>query len=80
MLSFGHLIAIGDAGGMLLFGALFVWSIYARIALERRGDHGAPPSAAFTRADATALIVGTLITVGLALLHPYVIGAPAFTG
>ena len=46
---------------MLLFGAFFVWSIYARIALERRGDHGAPPSAAFTRADAIDLVVGTVL-------------------
>jgi len=80
LFSFGHLVAIGDTGGVLLFGALFVWSIYARIALKRRGDHGAPPSAGFTRADATALIVGTLLTVALTLLHPYLIGAPAING
>ena len=62
---------------MLLFGAFFVWSIYARVALERRGDHGAAPSPAFTRADATALAVGTVLWAALALLHPYFAGVAA---
>ena len=75
--SLAHLISNGDAGGMLLFGAFFVWSIYARVALERRGDHGAPPSAAFTRADAIDLVVGTVLWVALALLHPYFAGVAA---
>jgi len=72
-----HLIANGDAGGMLLFGAFFVWSIYARVALERRGDHGAAPSAALTRVDAIELVVGTLLWAALALLHPYFAGVAA---
>jgi uncharacterized membrane protein len=75
--SLAHLIANGDAGGMLLFGAFFVWSIYARVALELRGDHGAAPVAAFTRADAIELVVGTLLWVALALLHPYFAGVVA---
>ena len=75
--SLAHLVSNGDAGGMLLFGAFFVWSIYARATLELRGDHGAPPSAAFTRADATALAVGTVLWVALSLLHPYFAGVAA---
>ncbi len=75
--SLGHFVSNGDAGGMLLFGAFFVWSIYARVALERRGDHGAPPSAAFTRADAIELVVGTALWAALALLHPYFAGVAA---
>jgi len=65
------------ARGMLLFGAFLVWSIYARVALALRGDHGAPPSAAFTRGDATALLVGSALYVALALLHPYFAGVVA---
>jgi len=76
--SFAHLLSNGDAGGMLLFGAFFVWSVYARIALERRGDHGATPSAAFTRGDATALVVGSVLYAALILLHPYFAGVAAF--
>jgi uncharacterized membrane protein len=75
--SFAHLLSNGDAGGMLLFGAFLVWSIYARVALALRGDHGAPPSAAFTRGDATALLVGSALYVALALLHPYFAGVVA---
>ena len=75
--SLGHLIANGDAGGMLMFGAFFVWSIYARIALERRGDHGAAPSPSFTRADAIALIAGTVLTIAVALFHPFLFGVAA---
>ena len=62
---------------MLLFGAFFVWSIYARIALERRGDHGAPPSAAFTQADAVVLVVGSALYAAILLLHPYLFGVAA---
>ena len=75
--SLAHLVANGDAGGMLLFGAFFVWSIYARIALERRGDLGAPPMSAFTRTDAIDLAVGTALWAALALLHPYFAGVAA---
>lgn len=74
--SLAHLASNGDAGGMLLFGAFFVWSIYARVALERRGDHGAAPSA-LTRADAIDLAVGTLLWAALAALHPYFAGVAA---
>ena len=75
--SLAHLIANGDAGGMLLFGAFFVWSIYARVALELRGDHGAAPSAVFTRADAIELVVGTALWAALVALHPYFAGVAA---
>jgi uncharacterized membrane protein len=75
--SLAHLVSNGDAGGMLLFGAFFVWSIYARFALERRGDPGAAPSAAFTRADAIELVVGTVLWAALAMLHPYFAGVVA---
>jgi uncharacterized membrane protein len=75
--SLAHLVSNGDAGGMLLFGAFFVWSIYARIALERRGDPGAAPSAAFTRADAIELVVGTILWAGAVMLHPHFAGVVA---
>src|ERR1700733_10894012 len=46
-----HLIANGDAGGMLLFGSFLAYAVYDRIAVKRRGDLGAPRISAFTRAD-----------------------------
>ncbi|HLY58420.1 MAG TPA: NnrU family protein [Stellaceae bacterium] len=71
-----HLLANGDAGGIVLFGALLVWAGYDRIAVKRRGDAGAPRLPSFTRGDAIALGAGSLAYVAMILLHPYVIGVP----
>ena len=71
-----HLLANGDAGGMLLFGSFLAWAVYDRVAVKRRGDLGAATSASLTRADARALIVGTIAYVAMILLHPYLIGVP----
>jgi uncharacterized membrane protein len=69
-----HLIANGDAGGMLLFGAFLIWTVFARLSLMARGDFGAAPVAAFTRADGVALAVGTVAYVAMIALHPWLIG------
>jgi uncharacterized membrane protein len=69
-----HLLANGDAGGMLLFGSFLAWAVYDRIAVKRRGDLGAPRVPAFTRADVTALVVGTLAYLAMIFLHPLLIG------
>jgi hypothetical protein len=71
-----HLLANGDAGGMLLFGSFIAWAVFDRIAVRRRGDLGAPRIASFTRADATALGVGTIAYVAMIFLHPILIGVP----
>ena len=69
-----HLLANGDAGGMLLFGSFLAWAVFDRIAVKKRGDLGARPVASFTRADAVALGVGTLAYVAMIFLHPLLIG------
>ena len=69
-----HLLANGDAGGMLLFGSLLAWSVYDRIAVKKRGDIGAPRLGSFTRADAIALGVGTVAYGAMLFLHPLLIG------
>jgi uncharacterized membrane protein len=71
-----HLIVNGDLGGIILFGSFLAWAVYDRIAVKRRGDLGAERVAAFTRADAIALIVGTIGYVAMIFLHPYLIGVP----
>jgi uncharacterized membrane protein len=71
-----HLLANGDAGGMLLFGSFLAWAVFDRIAVKKRGDLGAPRIAFFTRADAVALVVGTLAYVAMIFLHPLLIGVP----
>jgi uncharacterized membrane protein len=75
-----HLLANGDAGGMLLFGSFLAWAAFDRIAVKKRGDVGAMRIESFTRADATALGVGTLAYVAMIFLHPILIGVPVFGG
>jgi uncharacterized membrane protein len=71
-----HLLANGDAGGMLLFGSFLAYAVYDRIAVKKRGDIGAMRISSFTRADATALGVGTIAYVAMIYLHPILIGVP----
>ena len=69
-----HLLANGDAGGMILFGAFLAWAVYDRIAVKRRGDAGAPRLSRFTRADGMVLATGTVAYVAMMFLHPWLIG------
>jgi uncharacterized membrane protein len=74
-----HLIANGDAGGLLLFASFLAWAVYDRIAVKRRGDAGAPRLAQFTSADAIALVGGTVAYVAMIFLHPVLIGVPVIS-
>ena len=76
-----HLIANGDLGSIVLFGAILAWAVYDRITLKRRTDPGAPPlPEGGWRNDVIAVVVGTLLYLALGFwFHPYVIGVPAFT-
>ncbi len=78
--AFAHLCANGDLGGIILFGSVLAWAVYDRITLKRRADAGGPPiPAGGRRNDIIAIIVGTILYLGLGFLfHPIVIGLPAF--
>ncbi|MGD1015356.1 MAG: NnrU family protein [Roseiarcus sp.] len=69
-----HLLANGDAGGMLLFASFFAWAVYDRFAVAARGDLGAAPQSAFTRADVLALAIGTVAYAAVLALHPWLFG------
>ncbi len=69
-----HLLANGDAGGVLLFGSFLAWAVFDRIAVKKRGDYGALRVGSFTRADAIALGGGTLAYAAMIFLHPVLIG------
>jgi uncharacterized membrane protein len=69
-----HLLANGDLGGLLLFGAFLAWAVYDRIAVKRRGDQGAPRVGGFTPGDMIAIAVGTVAFVAMFWLHPLLIG------
>ncbi len=68
-----HLLANGDLGALLLFGAFLAWAVYDRIAVKRRGDMGAPPSS-FTSGDLIAIAAGTAAWFAMLWLHPLLIG------
>ncbi|MBS0540949.1 MAG: NnrU family protein [Proteobacteria bacterium] len=71
-----HLLANGDLGALILFGAFLAWAVYDRIAVKRRGDTGAPPVAGFTSGDMIAIAAGTAAYVAMFWLHPMLIGVP----
>ncbi len=75
-----HLLANGDAGGMVLFGSFLAFAVYDRIAVKKRGDYGAAPVKSFTRADAITLGVGTLAYIAMIFLHPVLIGVRVMGG
>lgn len=78
--AFAHLLANGDLGSIILFGAILAWAVYDRISLKRRTDAGAPPipTGGWTN-DLIAVVVGTLVYLALGFVfHPLVIGVPAF--
>ena len=76
-----HLLANGDLGGLVLFGAVLAWGVYARIAAKKRGDIGASTAPSGWTNDAIVVVVGIIVYLALGFaFHPYVIGVPAFAG
>jgi uncharacterized membrane protein len=73
--AFAHLLANGDLGALILFGALLAWAVYDRIAVKRRGDMGAPRSE-FAIGDVIALVAGSVAYFAMFWLHPLLIGVP----
>ncbi|MBV8924217.1 MAG: NnrU family protein [Bradyrhizobium sp.] len=76
--AFGHLLANGDLGGIILFGSFLGWAVFDRISLKRRGDAGGPPiPVGGIGNDLIAVAVGVVAYLALAFaFHPVVIGVP----
>jgi uncharacterized membrane protein len=76
--AFGHLLANGDLGGIILFGSFLAWAVFDRISLKRRADAGAPPiPVGGIGNDLIAVAVGVVAYLALAFaFHPVVIGVP----
>ena len=73
-----HLLANGDLGSIILFGAFLAWAVFDRITLKRRDDPGAPPIPfGGVRNDVLAVVVGLVVYAALVFaFHPAVIGVP----
>ncbi len=76
--AFGHLLANGDLGGIILFGSFLAWAVFDRISLKRRADPGSPPiPVGGVGNDLIAVAVGVVAYLALAFaFHPVVIGVP----
>ena len=76
--AFGHLLANGDLGGIILFGSFLAWAVFDRISLKHRGDAGSPPiPVGGPTNDLIAIAVGFVAYLALAFaFHPVVIGIP----
>ena len=76
--AFGHLLANGDLGGIILFCTFLAWAVYDRISLKRRADPGGPPiPVGGITNDLIAVVVGIIVYLALAFaFHPVVIGVP----
>ena len=73
-----HLLANGDLGSIILFGAFLAWAVFDRISLKHRSDAGAPPiPVGGIGNDLIAVAVGVVAYLALAFVfHPVVIGVP----
>lgn len=85
--AFTHLLANGDLGSILLFGAFLGWAVAARISLKRRDVSPLAPAQAVAappagwRNDAIAIAVGLVAYAAFAFwLHPVLIGVPVVPG
>ena len=76
--AFGHLLANGDLGGIILFGSILAWAVFDRISLKRRTDAGGPPiPVGGIGNDLIAVVVGVVAYLALAFVfHPAVLGIP----
>ena len=76
--AFGHLLANGDLGGIILFGSFLAWAVFDRISLKHRADAGGPPIPVGGIAnDLIAVAVGFDAYIALAFaFHPVVMGIP----
>lgn len=79
--AFAHLLANGDLGSMILFGAFLAYGVFDRIAVKKRGEDAAilayvPNS--FGKGDWIALIGGTLAYGAMLKAHTWLIGVSVF--
>jgi uncharacterized membrane protein len=69
-----HLLANGDAGGMVLFAALLLWAGLDRLSYRWRPIAEAPAAPAQLKWDGAALVAGLLAYGAMLHLHPLLIG------
>ena len=77
--AFGHLLANGDMGSIVLFGSFLAWAIYVRVSLKAReggrGPLGDKPGTLL--GDAVVIAIGASFYLGMVYWgHAALIGVP----
>jgi uncharacterized membrane protein len=77
-----HLLANGDLGSVILFGAVLAWAVYDRISVKRRGAQLPPPPDPVhaVRNDVITVVIGVIAWGAMIALHPLLIGVPVIGG
>jgi uncharacterized membrane protein len=79
--AFAHLLANGDLGGIILFGSLLVWAVYAYATAKRRTDVTPAVAPKGFKNDVAVVIAGIVVYLALGYwFHPFVIGLSVFPG
>lgn len=73
--SVGHLLANGELGAVVLFGAFLIWAIANRLSLSRRPDV-LPPSVPLMQDIVAIGIAWVIYLLFLFKLHTWLIGVP----
>lgn len=75
-----HLLANGDVGSVVLFGAILLWAGFDRMTLKSRNEPQIPLMIAQGRTnDLVAVLIGTIIYLAVGyVFHPLWIGTPVF--
>jgi len=71
--AFGHLLANGDVGSIILFGSILAWAVVNRISFKWRPAQAVPP-APRVLGDVLAVGIGVIAYVAMLYLHPVLIG------
>ena len=74
--AFGHFLANGDLGGMILFGSLLAWAVIDRISFKWRPMPDAELPAPRVLGDIIAVVAGLAAYIGMIYLHPILVGVP----
>jgi uncharacterized membrane protein len=75
--AFGHFLANGDLGGMILFGALLAWAVVDRISFKWRPAKSVELPAPRVLGDVMAVGIGIIAFIAMVLAHPILIGVNA---
>jgi uncharacterized membrane protein len=81
MWALAHLLANGDLGSMLLFGAFLAYGVYDRISVKRRAVRVPGNPGGWQKADTICVAVGIALWLAFLLgVHHWLIGVPVLPG